>query len=176
MQRHTEGNPLFVTEVIRDLVQSGELTEEKVSGRSTWSVRIPEGVREVIGRRLDRLSERANEVFTVASVIGRDFTLDAIRELAEDTTEGQLLDVLDEALDARIIEELPDEDREKGFPEHFLLDSESCSHLRIIDLQWNRAVLQEASSQTPLCTSGYLVTTQQQFILRGGKETGIFPS
>ena len=34
--RHTEGNPLFVTEVIRDLVQSGELTEERVSGRSSW--------------------------------------------------------------------------------------------------------------------------------------------
>ncbi len=106
--RHTEGNPLFVTEVVRDLVQSGELTEEKVSGRSTWSVRIPEGVREVIGRRLDRLSDRANEIFTTAAVVGREFTLDVLRVLAEDTTEGQLLDVLDEALDARIIEELPD--------------------------------------------------------------------
>ena len=109
VQRHTEGNPLFVTEVIRDLVQSGELTEERISGRSTWSVRIPEGVREVIGRRLDRLSDRANETFTTAAVIGRDFTLTALRELAEDTTEGQLLDVLDEALDAKLIEELPDE-------------------------------------------------------------------
>jgi tetratricopeptide (TPR) repeat protein len=109
VHRHTEGNPLFVTEVIRDLVQSGELTEEKVSGRSSWSVRIPEGVREVIGRRLDRLSDRANEIFTTAAVVGRDFTLTALRELAEDTTEGQLLDVLDEALDARLIEELPDE-------------------------------------------------------------------
>ncbi|MCH8818222.1 MAG: hypothetical protein IIC92_10895, partial [Chloroflexi bacterium] len=108
VHRHTEGNPLFVTEVIRDLVQSGELTEEKVAGRSTWSVRIPEGVREVIGRRLDRLSDRANEIFTTASVIGRDFTLDALRVLAEDTTEGQLLDVVDEGLDAKIIEELPD--------------------------------------------------------------------
>ena len=109
IQRHTEGNPLFVTEVIRDLVQSGELAEEKVSGRTTWSVRIPEGVREVIGRRLDRLSDRANEVFTTAAVIGRDFTLGALRELAEDTTEGQLLDVLDEALNAKLIEELSDE-------------------------------------------------------------------
>ncbi len=107
--RHTEGNPLFVTEVVRELVQSGELAESHASGASTWSVRIPEGVREVIGRRLDRLSERANEALTVAAVVGRDFRLDALRELAEDTTEGQLLDVLDEALDARIIEELTDE-------------------------------------------------------------------
>ncbi len=109
IHRHTEGNPLFVTEVVRDLVQAGELTEEKVSGRSSWSVRIPEGVREVIGRRLDRLSDRANEIFTTAAVVGREFTLDALKELSEDTSEGQLLDVLDEALDAKLIEELPEQ-------------------------------------------------------------------
>ena len=107
--RHTEGNPLFVTEVVRDLVQSGELADSRVSGNSTWSVRIPEGVREVIGRRLDRLSERANELLTVAAVVGRDFRLEPLKELSDDTTESQLLDVLDEALDARIIEELSDE-------------------------------------------------------------------
>ncbi|MDP6821955.1 MAG: protein kinase [Dehalococcoidia bacterium] len=107
--RHTEGNPLFVTEVVRELVQSGELAQSRERGGSTWSVRIPEGVREVIGRRLDRLSERANEVLTTAAVVGRNFRLDALKELAEDTTEGQLLDVLDEALDARIIEELSEE-------------------------------------------------------------------
>ena len=108
VHRHTEGNPLFVTEVVRDLVQSGELTEEKVAGRSTWSVRIPEGVREVIGRRLDRLSDRTNEALTTAAAIGREFTLDALRELAEDTTESQLLDVIEDSLSARLIEELPD--------------------------------------------------------------------
>jgi len=108
VHRHTEGNPLFVTEVVRDLVQSGELNDRSASGSSVWSVRIPEGVREVIGRRLDRLSERANEVLMIAAVVGRDFTLDAIKSLLDDTSEGQLLDVLDEALDARIIEELSD--------------------------------------------------------------------
>ena len=67
----TEGNPLFVTEVVRLLVQEGELTQEKVSGRDSWSVRIPEGVREVIGRRLNRLSQRCNETLTLAAVICR---------------------------------------------------------------------------------------------------------
>ena len=107
--RHTEGNPLFVTEVVRELVQSGDMAESRISGDSTWSVRIPEGVRDVIGRRLDRLSERANDLLTTAAVVGRDFTLNVMKELAEDTTESQLLDVLDEALDARLIEELTDE-------------------------------------------------------------------
>ena len=107
--RHTEGNPLFLTEVVRELVQSGELSENRESGTSTWSIRIPEGVREVIGRRLDRLSERANEVLTTAAVVGRDFRFEVLKELAEDTSEGQLLDVLDEALDARLIEEFSGE-------------------------------------------------------------------
>ncbi|MCH8817944.1 MAG: hypothetical protein IIC92_09495, partial [Chloroflexi bacterium] len=109
IRRHTEGNPLFVTEVVRDLVQSGELAENVSSGSSTWSIRIPEGVREVIGRRLDRLSERANEMLTTAAVVGRDFRLEILKALVEDTTEGQLLDVLDESLDAKIIEELSGE-------------------------------------------------------------------
>ncbi len=46
----TEGNPLFVTEVVRLLVQEGELTQES-GNRDSWTVRIPEGVREVLGRR-----------------------------------------------------------------------------------------------------------------------------
>ena len=54
----TEGNPLFVTEVVRLLAQEGELTPERLSGHEGWSIRIPEGVREVIGRRLERLSAR----------------------------------------------------------------------------------------------------------------------
>jgi len=53
VHRQTEGNPLFVTEVVRLLVQEGELTQES-GARDSWNVRIPEGVREVIGRRLDQ--------------------------------------------------------------------------------------------------------------------------
>jgi hypothetical protein len=55
----TEGNPLFVTETVRLLIQEGEFTSDKTNrSDSSWNIRIPEGVREVIGRRLDRLSER----------------------------------------------------------------------------------------------------------------------
>ena len=105
----TEGNPLFVTEVVRLLVQEGELTQERVEERESWEVRIPEGVREVIGLRLNRLSQRCNETLTVASVIGREFGLDQLRLLVEDTTEERLLETLDEALSARVIEEQPRE-------------------------------------------------------------------
>ncbi len=105
----TEGNPLFVTEVVRLLVQEGELTKERAGDSGSWSVRIPEGVREVIGRRLDRLSERCNQTLTIASVIGREFTLEQLDRLIEDLSRERVLEVLEEALSARVIEELPRE-------------------------------------------------------------------
>ena len=107
VHRQTEGNPLFVTEVVRLLVQEGELTSARNSQRESWTVRIPEGVREVIGRRLNRLAQRCNETLTIASVIGREFELRQIAPLVEDMSEDRLLEVLEEALAARVIEELP---------------------------------------------------------------------
>ena len=73
----------------------------------SWTIRIPEGVREVIGRRLDRLTERCNETLTIASVIGREFTLAQLKPLVEEMTEDRLLEVLEEALASRVVEELP---------------------------------------------------------------------
>jgi DNA-binding SARP family transcriptional activator len=101
----TEGNPLFVTEVVRLLAQEGELTPERLSGSESLSIRIPEGVREVIGRRLDRLSDACNEALAVASVIGREFGLDQLQVLLEEYSEHRLVQLLDEALSARVIEE-----------------------------------------------------------------------
>jgi tetratricopeptide (TPR) repeat protein len=103
----TEGNPLFVTEVVRLLVQEGLLNSETTSGRDSWSVPIPEGIRDVIGRRLDRLSERCNETLSVAAIVGREFGLDALDMLIEDVSRERLADVLEEALAARVIEEIP---------------------------------------------------------------------
>ena len=103
----TEGNPLFVTEVVRLLVQEGDLTADKSFGRDSWTVRIPEGVREVIGRRLNRLSERCNEALTIASVLGREFRFEQLKGLVEETSDERLLDILDEALASKVIEEMP---------------------------------------------------------------------
>ncbi len=103
----TEGNPLFVTEVVRLLVQEGEMRQDGTRERDSWDMRIPEGVREVIGRRLNRLSQTCNETLTVASVIGREFEMRQLASLVEDMSGDRLLEVLEEALSARAIEELP---------------------------------------------------------------------
>jgi DNA-binding CsgD family transcriptional regulator len=115
VHQHTEGNPLFVGEVVRLLAQEGLLAPERLEDLKNWDFRLPEGVREVIGRRLDRLSGECNQVLTTAAVIGREFSLGLLQALMEDpsadswqvATEEQLLEVLEEALGARIIGEAP---------------------------------------------------------------------
>lgn len=97
----TEGNPLFIGEVMRMLEQEGNVTWEDAD------VRIPEGVREVIVRRLNRLSDQCNHVLTVASVIGREFDFDLLSRVT-DSSDDDLLDVVDEALRARVIEQVPE--------------------------------------------------------------------
>ncbi|HAM02265.1 MAG TPA: hypothetical protein DCQ30_08590 [Acidimicrobiaceae bacterium] len=113
LHAETEGNPFFVAEVLRHLVETGAVVRR--DGR--WSVTdpgnlsVPEGVRDVIGRRLSRLSDAANEVLHTASVVGRDFEVELLMELS-DLTESSLLDALDEAVSARIVDETgPDQYR-----------------------------------------------------------------
>ena len=59
---------------------------------------IPEGVKEVIGRRLTRLSDDANAALAVGAVAGRDFDLDVLERITE-LDEDTLLAALDEAVD-----------------------------------------------------------------------------
>lgn len=102
---HAEGNPFFTAEVIQLLSDRGELVEDTVGGAE--GIRIPEGVREVIGQRLNRLSGDCNPVLSTDAVIGREFTVDLLDRLIDDLSEDRLSEALEEALAARLIEELP---------------------------------------------------------------------
>lgn len=64
----TEGNPFFMTEVVRLLGDRGEPSGEGESNTNT--VQMPDGVRDAIDQRLNRLSAQCNETLTVASIIG----------------------------------------------------------------------------------------------------------
>jgi predicted ATPase len=98
----TEGNPLFVGEVIGLLAAEGRL---EPSG-DAWSLAVPRGVREVIARRLARLSGECNELLTLASVLGREFDLPALERLSGHAP-GQALLVLEEAVGIRLISDVP---------------------------------------------------------------------
>jgi DNA-binding CsgD family transcriptional regulator/tetratricopeptide (TPR) repeat protein len=66
------------------------------------------GVREVIGRRLNRLSDHCNELLANAAVIGREFDTGVLGGLSSTFGEDQILELLDEALRASVIEEMPE--------------------------------------------------------------------
>ena len=71
--RETEGNPFFTTEVLRHLAESGVVEQREdrwVVTRGPEDFGIPEGVRDVVGRRLARLSEEENQVLACSAVIG----------------------------------------------------------------------------------------------------------
>jgi DNA-binding CsgD family transcriptional regulator/tetratricopeptide (TPR) repeat protein len=103
----TEGNPLFLREVTRFLQQQGHFRAGVTDAAVTLpsAIRIPEGVREVIGRRLNFLSGGCNEVLNLAAVIGRDFALDVLVLAGGDRGEEAVFEALDEALAAHIVEE-----------------------------------------------------------------------
>jgi DNA-binding SARP family transcriptional activator/tetratricopeptide (TPR) repeat protein len=102
LHTETEGNPLFVGEVVRLLASEGELTEVPKVG---WHLRIPPGVHEAIARRLRRLSKECRRLLTLASVLGREFSLEAL-EKGSGLPEEELLEVLDEAFAARVLAEV----------------------------------------------------------------------
>ena len=68
---------------------------------------LPDSVREVIGARVGRLGPDAERVLSLAAVIGRDFDLDLLARATE-TSEDDLLDILDAATAAALVRELAD--------------------------------------------------------------------
>jgi len=108
----TEGNPLFVAEMVRFLVQEGVLGPDARDGAPGTARRalnrIPEGIKEAIGTRLNRLSGACNTLLTHAAVIGRRFELSVLARLPDDPGEDARNAALEEALAAAVIEALPE--------------------------------------------------------------------
>ncbi len=94
--RETEGNPFFVEEVMKALIEQGAVRRE--SGR--WKrceladLVIPQSVKEAIGNRLDRVSAECNDALRAAAVLGKTFTIDELMAAANGQSEDKLLDAL----------------------------------------------------------------------------------
>jgi class 3 adenylate cyclase/tetratricopeptide (TPR) repeat protein len=111
LYRETDGNPFFVSEVLRHLIETGAIYQDsdgRWNGERALSQGdLPDSVREVIGARVGRLGADAERALSMAAVIGRDFDLDVLAR-ATDLDEDALLDMLDEAAAASLVRELPD--------------------------------------------------------------------
>ena len=97
----TEGHPLYLQETVRLLADPG--------GDALLALKtIPPGVRAVIGKRLNGLSDSAQKLLAMAACIGREFDLALLAELdGAGRTEGRddtLFSAIEQALVARLIE------------------------------------------------------------------------
>jgi tetratricopeptide (TPR) repeat protein len=108
VHRQTEGNPLFVQEVIRYLAEEGLIARKEGQWRPTkdtpLEVSIPEGLRDVIGKRLSLLTPKCNQLLSVASVIGREFAVETLKAVAG-TNEDVFVNALKEAVRLSVLEE-----------------------------------------------------------------------
>jgi predicted ATPase len=78
------------------LIDEGSLAEDGAVADSLHLTSVPEGVREAIGRRLDDLSDAANAVLRVASVMGRQFSIQQARRLISGLSESPAGNGVDE--------------------------------------------------------------------------------
>lgn len=103
----TEGNPFFVLELVRDLVEDGTVHRDP-DGRWNWTqpareIALPHSVRDVIADRLARLSADANGLLAAAAAFDGPFRLDVASRLCG-IGEEPALDAVDEMLAAGVLE------------------------------------------------------------------------
>jgi ABC-type oligopeptide transport system substrate-binding subunit/class 3 adenylate cyclase len=86
---HAEGNPFYVEEIIRSLIDDGAIVRDGASGRwqatrSVADIAIPDTLHGVLMARIDRLQEESKRVLQLASVIGRLFFYRVLAEIARE--------------------------------------------------------------------------------------------
>jgi tetratricopeptide (TPR) repeat protein len=117
IHERTEGNPLFVAELARLLASEGRLEHAEI-GR----IAIPEGIREVIGRRLGRLSAGCIELLTLASVLGREFGIETLTRVSGRPVDD-VVGTLEEAERARVVLDAPGSTGHLRFSHALIRDS-----------------------------------------------------
>ena len=109
LRDETEGNPFFICQMLGRLGDNGEMLDaegQQVAGGELGRLGVPSGVRGLVAQRVARLADPAERVLTAASVVGREFTFDVVGAVT-DADEERVLDVLEEAVHAGLVREVP---------------------------------------------------------------------
>jgi DNA-binding SARP family transcriptional activator len=107
LNSQANGNPFFVGELLRSLVESKRLVERNgiwTTDVEVAELEIPQGVRDVVGRRVARLSETARTVLDLAAILGTTLEFDVVVDVSG-LTEDVMLDALDEATSSSLLRE-----------------------------------------------------------------------
>lgn len=90
-----QGNPFFVESIVHSLLEQGHLVDgeggRRVLGDSFSEIAIPDSIQDVVLSRIDRLPETDQTLLKVAAVIGRVFTLEAVRALLPEAFDQAVL-------------------------------------------------------------------------------------
>ena len=101
----SQGNPFFVEEVYRHLIEEGKIFDAAGQFRTDIEIDesdVPENVRLVIGRRLERLDEHEKQVLSAAAVIGRSFSFQLLAGISQIDVD-ELFTVIEKAQEMGII-------------------------------------------------------------------------
>ena len=110
LHARARGNPFFIREAVRHLAAAGRLSAAAPARSAdaaalATDLSLPEGMREVIRRRLARLSAAGGRTLTLAAILGREFGVSELARAAELTGDA-LLEALEEAETAQVIAEV----------------------------------------------------------------------
>ncbi|MDA4118814.1 MAG: AAA family ATPase, partial [Thaumarchaeota archaeon] len=111
--RKTRGNPLFVEEILRSLVEEEKIfrnQDGKWDSIQVSRLQIPDGVKSVIEQRLKLLDERSLEMLRLACVIGDKFDSRLLRRLMalgglREETEGKVIQLMEHILGTSLVRE-----------------------------------------------------------------------
>jgi DNA-binding winged helix-turn-helix (wHTH) protein/tetratricopeptide (TPR) repeat protein len=106
LHERTGGNPLFFTHIVRSLASAAATSGDWQ--RALEELRAPVTVIEAVRRDIERLPESARALLELASVMGREISLEVLRDVADRPLE-ELMSALDVALRARVLEPLAGE-------------------------------------------------------------------
>ncbi len=109
ISERSEGNPLFVMEMVRDALHGGTVSQE-----------IPESIQAMIATRIGRLTTTTRLVADVAAVAGGGFTLDVVRDVSG-LPELEVSGAIDELLDLQLVRESTERGRfDYAFTHHLI--------------------------------------------------------
>ncbi len=105
LSEQTGGNPFFLREIVRDLSESGGLGSAARAAPEP-GLRVTSTIRETIVGRAGRLGADGERVLSAAAVAGREFDAELLARMLE-APEDALADVLDAAVEAALLAEVP---------------------------------------------------------------------
>ena len=102
----TRGNPFFVEEMIKSLKEEEVIyrEEDKWKIKEVSSIEFPKTVKSVIKKRVSRLDDECQNVLTLASFVGKDFSFEALRGVTG-IEESKLLEIMERILKAELVKE-----------------------------------------------------------------------